>query len=61
MEMDKKPVYYALDEMINHEWKTNLTIKADRHGEVRFRGFKGEYKISWKDKKGYHSFNYTIE
>lgn len=61
MKMDKKPAYYALDEMINHEWKTNLTIKADRHGEVRFRGFKGEYKISWKDKKGYHSFNYTIE
>ena len=61
MEMNKKPAYYALDELINHEWKTNLTIKADRHGEVKFRGFKGEYKISWKDKKGYHSVNYTIE
>lgn len=59
-QMNKKPAYYALDELINHEWKTSCTIKADKNGEVRFRGFKGKYKISWKDKKGWHTIDYVI-
>lgn len=51
-EMQPKPSYYALNQLINKEWKTNLTVKADESGKVQFRGFKGKYRITYKDKKG---------
>ncbi|MDP4204456.1 MAG: endo-1,4-beta-xylanase [Bacteroidota bacterium] len=51
-ELNPKPVYYVLDRLINHEWKTNLTVKTDGSGMIKFRGFKGSYRISWKDKSG---------
>ena len=51
-DMKEKPVYYALDQLINHEWKTNTTVKADENGKVQFRGFKGKYRITYKDKRG---------
>lgn len=51
-EMNPKPVYHVLDTLINREWKTNLTIQADQNGTVQFRGFKGNYRISWKDQSG---------
>ena len=55
-DMQPKPAYYALDNLINHEWKTNLTLKADENGQVKFRGFKGKYKLSWTDEKGESHF-----
>ena len=51
-EMRKKKAYYALDRLINHEWKTNLAAVADPTGTVRFRGFKGRYRLSWADADG---------
>ena len=51
-DMQEKPAYYALDQLINHEWKTTLSVKPDAQGKVRFRGFKGTYRISWTDKRG---------
>ena len=51
-EMSEKPVYWALDQLINHEWKTNITVIADENGRVEFRGFKGKYRITYKDKRG---------
>ena len=51
-ELKPKPVYYLLDELINREWKTNITLKAPKDGVVHFRGFKGRYVVSWKDKSG---------
>lgn len=50
--MDPKLSFYALDNLINHEWKTNLTVKADKGGQIKFRGFKGNYRITWTDKLG---------
>ena len=50
--MEPKPVYFAMDQLVNHEWKTNLTVSADTDGKVSFRGFKGKYRISWTDKEG---------
>lgn len=52
VDMNKKPAYKILDELINHEWKTELTVKSDQNGFVRFRGFKGKYKLSWEDDSG---------
>ena len=51
-DMKEKPAYYALDQLINHEWKTNLSVKPDAEGKVQFRGFKGMYRITYKDKRG---------
>lgn len=53
--MEPKPSYFALDRLINHEWKTNLQLQADGNSQIRFRGFKGKYRITWKDTDGeYH-------
>ncbi|MDY9918722.1 MAG: endo-1,4-beta-xylanase [Proteiniphilum sp.] len=51
-EMVAKPAYYALDNLINNEWKTRITAKPDKDGRIQFRGFKGNYRITWKDKNG---------
>ena len=51
-DMKEKPAYWALDQLINHDWKTNTTVKADENGKVQFRGFKGKYRITYKDNKG---------
>lgn len=43
--MDPKPAYQALDRLINHAWKTNLSAKTDAAGQVHFRGFHGKYAV----------------
>jgi len=50
--MEPKPAFHALNKLINDEWKTRLTLKADANGKVAFRGFKGTYRVSWKDAAG---------
>ncbi len=51
-ELNPKPVYYVLDKLINEKWKTKMTINIEENGTLRFRGFKGRYVVSWKDKYG---------
>ena len=51
-DMEKKPVYYALDKLINNEWRTRLSLKADEQGRIFFRGFRGKYRLSWEDSAG---------
>ena len=51
-DMRKKAAYFALDRLINHEWKTRQTAKADAAGRLAFRGFKGRYRLSWTDANG---------
>lgn len=41
-----KPAYYALDDLINNKWKTNFESYTDTNGEVRFRGFYGDYEVT---------------
>ena len=43
--LDPKASYRALDQLINRDWKTELTLKADAQGQGRFRGFLGKYSI----------------
>ena len=59
VDMNKKPAYDALDQLINHEWKTSLTVKAPKNGAIFWRGFKGRYKITYKDRKGNIQSIYT--
>ena len=50
-DLKKKPAYEALDQLINREWKTKTEAKV-ADGLVRFRGFRGTYRLSWTDEKG---------
>ncbi len=43
--MDPKPAYQALDRLINHDWKTNLSTKTGAQGQAQFRGFYGQYTV----------------
>ena len=43
--MNPKPAYQALDQLINHQWKTNLTVETDAQGRAQFRGFYGQYAV----------------
>ena len=56
-DLKKKPAYEALDQLINREWKTKSKVKVEGEGEggkglVKFRGFRGRYRLSWKGKDG---------
>ena len=46
-DMTPKKAYFALDQLLNHEWKTSLELQPDRKGNVSWRGFKGTYRITW--------------
>jgi len=50
--MEPKPSYFALNDLINKEWKTKLQTKVGKNGVVKFRGFKGRYLLSWKNAFG---------
>ncbi len=51
-EMEPKPAYFTLCELINNEWKTKLTTKIEKDNIIKFRGFKGKYRVTWKDQQG---------
>lgn len=50
-DMRPKTAYFALDDLINREWRTNLKVKVAA-GKVVFRGFRGKYRLSWSDAAG---------
>lgn len=50
--MDPKPAYHALNDLINNEWKTKTDLKAGANGSVKFRGFRGTYRVTWTDPSG---------
>jgi len=50
-DMRPKTAYFAMDDLINREWKTCTTVKA-AGGKVTFRSFRGRYRLSWKDADG---------
>ena len=47
--MEPKPSYFALDNLVNHEWRTNTTVEAGENGTVSFRGFRGKYRLTLAD------------
>ena len=50
-DMRPKTAYFAMDDLVNREWKTSLVAKASG-GKVAFRGFRGRYRLSWKGSDG---------
>lgn len=51
-DMQPKPAYHVLNDLINLEWRTNTAVAADADGTVRFRGFRGRYRLSYKQDSG---------
>ncbi len=51
-DMVKKPVYETLRALIHETWKTRLTLQPTVEGKIHFRGFKGQYRVSWIDPTG---------
>ncbi len=45
----EKEAYRAIDQLINHDWRTDVTLTTDEKGQVHFRGFHGTYEISMGD------------
>ena len=50
-DMQPKAAYFAMDDLINREWKTKTSVVA-KGGKVSFRGFRGRYRLTWKDAEG---------
>ncbi len=50
-DMRPKTVYHAMNDLVNREWRTRATVKA-ADGKVAFRGFRGRYRLTWKDAAG---------
>ena len=50
-DMQPKTAYFAMDDLVNREWKTRTTVKA-ANGKINFRGFRGRYRLSWTDANG---------
>lgn len=52
-QMEPKPVFHALNQLIHEEWKTRFTQKAENSDvTLKFRGFKGNYRITWTNSAG---------
>jgi hypothetical protein len=47
-----KPVYFTLEKLINQTWKTYINAQTDKQGRVTFRGFFGEYEVSFQGTNG---------
>lgn len=44
-DMSPKPAYYALKDLIQKKWHTELETVTDSNGQIRFSGFVGEYEL----------------
>jgi len=54
-DMTKKRVWHVMNDLINREWRTRTTVKAQsgtNGATVSFRGFKGKYRLTWRDAAG---------
>ena len=50
-DMRPKTAYFAMNDLVNREWKTKLAAKVSG-GKVAFRGFRGHYRLTWKGADG---------
>lgn len=48
----EKPAYMTLRNLIAHEWKTTFRTCTDDRGRIRFRGFAGDYAVSFMNAAG---------
>jgi hypothetical protein len=48
-DMSHKKAFDVLDELINREWKTEVSLTTDAEGRAYFRGFFGDYDVKIGD------------
>ena len=48
----EKPAYWALDALINGQWKTRVTLTTDADGRAALHGFMGAYEVAGDAGKG---------
>ena len=61
-DMSPKPAYTALKELIKSKWWTKAAGKVNSQGQVQFRGFYGEYKLTFTTPDGQEvTGTFTIE
>ena len=49
-DMRPKTAYFAMDDLVNREWRTKCEVKVEGEGGkgvVKFRGFRGRYRLTW--------------
>ncbi len=51
-DMQPKAAYFVLEDLINKQWKTCTTARVGSDGKIRFRGFAGNYDLSWEGPDG---------
>ncbi len=59
-DLTPKPAYERLHDLFHSRWTTNGEGVTDANGEVRFRGFKGEYEVEADGKKDGFTLNQDI-
>jgi len=59
--MDPKPAYRVLDQLINHQWRTSTELKTEQNGCVSFRGFNGAYSVTIPHGDGQLQGSFRIE
>ena len=59
-ELKLKESYKILDELINHEWKTQADGKTFDNGIFLFRGFHGKYNVKVKYGKVKKEFEINV-
>lgn len=57
----EKPAYQAIYQLVRREWTTDLDLKTDAEGKVRFRGFKGDYVARVRTADGVREFAFTMD
>jgi len=55
-DLSPKPAFEALDRLINHEWRTNVTLLTDPDGRASLRAFFGGYEAALRGAAGRHHF-----
>lgn len=59
-ELNPKPAYYVIQNYVNNEWRTNLTLTTDANGVASFRGFNGDYTVTAKTASGHAGGNFSV-
>lgn len=50
-DLSPKPAYEVLQDLIQNEWRTRVTVTTDEHGAACFHGFYGDYQVRFNNQK----------
>jgi GH35 family endo-1,4-beta-xylanase len=59
--LQPKPNWRVLDYLLNHAWRTDVTVTTSADGRASFRGFLGEYHAVWPSGKAHFRIDAQTE